>query len=54
MAEPSVDVADDLIGADLAQRGAAQVSNSRLRHLQAFEFLLCNGVGNGPICQASA
>src|ERR1039458_7349146 len=46
--EPPANVADDLIRADLAPRGALQVANGRLRHLQAFKFLLRNRAGNGP------
>jgi hypothetical protein len=40
MVEPAVNVADHLVRVDLTPRSAAQVSNGRLRHLQAFNSYL--------------
>ncbi len=42
-----MNIPNDLVRADLAPGGAAQVGNRRFRHLQSLKFLLCNRVGNG-------
>src|ERR1035437_10062826 len=42
--EPAVNVAANLVSIDLASRGAPQVLDRGLRHLQPFNLLLCDRV----------
>jgi hypothetical protein len=43
-----VDVADNFSRVDLTPRNAVKIGDRGCRHLQAFQFLLRNRVGNGP------